>query len=79
MTNDQTPSTELTFGDAVKEVQSILNRLEEEEVDIDDLAKEVARAVELIESCRTKLDKTDGEVRALVNRLVEANSGKEAN
>jgi exodeoxyribonuclease VII small subunit len=58
-----------SFGEAVGEVEQILARLEGEQVDIDDLSREVKRAVELIKLCRRKLAKTDGEVRALVADL----------
>jgi exodeoxyribonuclease VII small subunit len=53
------------------EVEDILARLEEETIDIDDLASEVRRAVELIKSCREKLSRTDREVRELVAELAE--------
>jgi exodeoxyribonuclease VII small subunit len=65
---------EPSFREAVEEVEAILLRLEAEEVDIDDLSREVARAVELIKLCRGKLEKTDGEVRRLVADL-EAEPG----
>ncbi|MFH1844990.1 MAG: exodeoxyribonuclease VII small subunit [bacterium] len=58
-----------SFGDAVTEVEQILAKLEGEEIDIDDLAQEVKRAVELIKLCRGKLEKTDNEVRDLVADL----------
>jgi exodeoxyribonuclease VII small subunit len=61
----KTPS----FGEAVEEVERILARLEAEEIDIDDLATEVKRAVSLIKLCREKLAKTDGQVRSLVAEL----------
>ncbi|MFO7653261.1 MAG: exodeoxyribonuclease VII small subunit [Candidatus Krumholzibacteriia bacterium] len=60
---------ELSFGEAVAEVEAILGRLEEDDVDIDDLAGEVKRAVELIQVCRRKLERTDTEVRELVAQL----------
>ena len=59
----------LTFGEAVAEVEKILADLEQDEVDIDRLSDEVKRAVELIQICREKLEKTDGEVRELVAGL----------
>lgn len=57
------------FGAAVEEVERILARLEAEQVDIDDLAREVRRAVELISFCRSKLAATETEVRAYVDAL----------
>jgi exodeoxyribonuclease VII small subunit len=71
----RTPAKKVSFGDAVEEVEGILARLEAEEIDIDDLSREVKRAVELIKICRDKLEKTDSEVRELVADL-EAQDGE---
>jgi exodeoxyribonuclease VII small subunit len=65
----KTTRKKLSFGEAVTEVEAILERLEAEEVDIDQLGDEVRRAVELIQLCRDKLAKTDDEVRELVADL----------
>lgn len=64
-----------SFGEAVTEVEEILTRLEGEEIDIDDLSREVKRAVELIKLCRSKLEKTDREVRELVADIQPAAAG----
>jgi exodeoxyribonuclease VII small subunit len=50
-------------------VEEILARLEAEEIDIDDLSREVKRAAELIQLCRRKLEKTEREVGDLVAEL----------
>ncbi len=63
------PARNLSFAEAVAEVEEILAGLEEDDVDIDRLGGEVARAVELIQVCREKLEKTDREVRDLVAGL----------
>lgn len=65
----RTPARSLSFGEAVSEVEDILAGLEQDTVDIDRLGTEVARAVELIQVCREKLEKTDREVRDLVAGL----------
>ena len=67
-----TPAKKLSFGEAVAEVEAILAGLERENVDIDRLGDEVKRAVELIQVCREKLARTDGEVRDLVAGLQTA-------
>lgn len=63
------PAKNLSFGEAVAEVEDILSGLEDDNVDIDKLGEEVRRAVELIQVCRGKLEKTDKEVRQLVEGL----------
>jgi exodeoxyribonuclease VII small subunit len=68
-TSKRKPVKSLSFGDAVAEVEGILDGLEEDNVDIDKLGEEVRRAVDLIQVCRAKLEKTDAEVRQLVEGL----------
>jgi exodeoxyribonuclease VII small subunit len=58
-----------TFGEAVAEVEQILEEIENDDVDIDVLGEKVKRAVELIQLCRGKLEATDKEVRGLVEQL----------
>lgn len=74
----KTPAKKLSFGEAVGEVEQILAGLEQDEVDIDRLSEEVKRAVELIQVCREKLDKTDREVRDLVAGLQPSGSDEDA-
>ncbi len=73
-----TPAKKLSFSEAVAEVEEILAGLERENVDIDSLGDEVKRAVELIQVCREKLEKTDGEVRGLVAGLQAETTTDEA-
>ena len=72
-----TPASRLSFGEAVGEVEEILAELERDNVDIDHLGARVKRAVELIQVCREKLEKTDGEVRDLVAGLKEDDAGQD--
>lgn len=69
MAEKKTPVSKLSFSEAVAEVEEIVARLENDQTDVDELAGEVKRAVELISSCRERLERTDGEVRELVTRL----------
>nr|MEE4267925.1 exodeoxyribonuclease VII small subunit [Candidatus Krumholzibacteria bacterium] len=72
----KTLAKKLSFAEAVSEVEGILSDLESDAVDIDTLGEEVKRAVELIQVCRDKLEKTDSEVRGLVAGL-EKSAGPE--
>jgi exodeoxyribonuclease VII small subunit len=65
----KTPVSKLSFSEAVGEVESIVARLENEEIDIDQLAGEVQRAIELVTACRARLERTGEEVREMVTRL----------
>lgn len=79
MATRKTPVNKLSFSDAMAEVEAIVSKLENEETDLDELSAAVKRAVELIGSCRQRLERTDLEVRELVSRLdpaVETDSGQ---
>lgn len=58
-----------SFSQAIQELEQILARIEKEEVDIDQLAQELGRAAELIELCRSKLQRAEVEVAQIVERL----------
>jgi exodeoxyribonuclease VII small subunit len=62
---------ELKFGEALEELEAILRRVEEEEIDIDSLAEELRRAAELLEVCRGKIRKAEVEVTQIVQSLEE--------
>lgn len=57
----------LTYSEAMAELEVILARLRSDELSVDDLAKSVARATELIAECRAILTTTEEEVEKLVN------------
>lgn len=57
----------LTYAEAMAELEVLLARLRSDELSVDDLAKSVARATELIAECRAILTTTEEEVEKLVN------------
>lgn len=66
------------FSDALVELESILERIDSEEVDVDRLAAELRRAAELLELCREKIRAADLEVTQIVQRLEEAGETEQA-
>ena len=60
---------ERKFGEAVSELEEILQRIESEEIDIDELAAELKKAAELLELCRSKIRKAEVEVTQIVQSL----------
>lgn len=53
------------FNEALAELQSIVRKMEADDVDIDALAEHVKRAQELVDVCKKKLVKTEEEVKKL--------------
>ena len=64
MTDDQ-----IAYGDAIAELEAIVARLEDTDVDVDVLAERVARAAELIKLCRDRIARTRIEVERVVADL----------
>ena len=46
---------EISYRDALSELEGLLTELEEEQVDVDELAVKVHRAAELIRLCRGRI------------------------
>ena len=57
---------ELTYAEAMAEIEKVLGRLRSEEMDVDSLAAEVKRATELIASCKAKLCKAEADVNKVL-------------
>lgn len=78
MTAKKNESTDdIRFGEAIEELEGILQRVEQEEIDIDDLAEELRTAAELLEVCRSKIRKAEVEVTQIVQALDEDDEDKE--
>lgn len=57
----------ISYQDAVNELEEILSEIETGETDIDVLSEKVKRALFLIQLCKAKLKNTDDEVRKLIS------------
>ena len=59
---------EIGYNEAIREVETILEKLNNEELDVDKLAGEVKRAAELIGLCKEKLRKAEEEVAKVIKK-----------
>ena len=57
---------EIKYEAAYAELQSIVNKMENDELDIDQLSELLKRAQELIKLCKDKLAKTDEEIKKIL-------------
>jgi len=62
-------NSEPSFGEAIAELEEILQRIEAEETDIDELAGQLKRAAGLLDLCRGKIRKAETEVSQIVADL----------
>ena len=56
---------EFSFNEAVSEIEKILRNIEEGELDVDRLSREVKRASELIRECQKRLRATEDEINSI--------------
>ncbi|MBD5244431.1 MAG: exodeoxyribonuclease VII small subunit [Bacteroides sp.] len=60
------PVKDLTYNQAVAELDNILRVMQGDSCDIDKLAEYTRRATELLRECRARLTATDQELRAIL-------------
>lgn len=57
------------YKEALEEIETIVGEIENETVDVDVLTEKVKRAASLIKYCKTKLKKTDDEVKKVLKEF----------
>jgi len=62
---------EMTYSQALHELEKIVAEIESEEVEIDLLAEKIKRASDLISLCRRKLKAADEEVKKVLSAMDE--------
>lgn len=55
------------YTEAIEQIEQILERFRNEEMDVDTLTDEVKRATELITACRERLTKVEQEVTKILD------------
>jgi exodeoxyribonuclease VII small subunit len=60
---------EIGYGDAMRELDDILEELERDDLDVDVLAARVQRASELIQLCRGRIARAQADVDRVVTDL----------
>ena len=60
---------EITYTEASKELQVIVQDIEEGGISVDELSVKVKRAAQLIKICKTKLTSTEEDVNQILKEL----------
>lgn len=58
---------EIKYEEAVAQLEEIVDKMENDELDIDQLSDQLKRAKELVKLCKDKLIKTDEEIKKLLS------------
>ncbi|HMS87231.1 MAG TPA: exodeoxyribonuclease VII small subunit [Acidimicrobiales bacterium] len=66
---EPTPTADLGYTEALAELETILDRLEHDEPDVDRVADDVARAAELVAHCRDRITAARARVQEVVGDL----------
>ena len=61
----------ITYSEAIDEIEQIIERIENNEVGIDDLSKSVARVAELLKVCKAQLKGTEEEIDKILKEFSE--------
>ena len=59
----------LTYSEAISELKDIVDRIENEEVEVDELLEQVNRATSLIKFCKNKLHGTQKDINETLEEL----------
>lgn len=58
---------EMKYEDAVRQLEEIVAKMENNELDVDSLSQQLKTAQKLIKMCRDKLTKTDADIRKILD------------
>lgn len=57
----------IKYEEAIRQIEEIVDRLENDDIDIDTLGLELKKAQKLIKMCKDKLTKTEEEVKKILD------------
>lgn len=59
----------VSYNEAILEIEDILGKIENEELDVDELAEKVKRVSTLLKICKDKLLKTNEQVEQILKEM----------
>jgi exodeoxyribonuclease VII small subunit len=59
----------VTYNEAISEIEEILEKIENEELDVDELAEKVKRVSQLLKICKEKLQTTNEQVEQILKEM----------
>lgn len=60
-------ATEIKYEEAIRQLEDIVEKLENNELDIDEMSKQLKKAQQLIKLCKERLTKTDAEIQKILS------------
>lgn len=68
---DPKKEVEISYSDAFKELQGIVEEMEKEEIEVDTIVEKLKRAGFLLKICKAKLSETEKEAEVLLKIMKE--------
>lgn len=59
----------IVYTEAIEELESIVNEIENEDITVDELSEKVKRASILIKLCKEKLNRTEDEINEVLKEI----------
>jgi exodeoxyribonuclease VII small subunit len=59
----------VSYKEAINEIEEILNKLENNELDVDELSEKVKRVSQLVTLCKEKLHNTEEEIDKILKEM----------
>ena len=59
--------SKMNYEDAVKRLEEIVKKMENDELDIDQMAQQLKEAQQLIKLCKDRLTKVDADIKAVMD------------
>lgn len=57
----------ISYAEALSEIEVILQKIEEGQLDVDELAEKVSRVTDLLKLCRDRLHKTEKQIGKILD------------
>ncbi len=59
----------ISYAEAIKQIEEILDKIESEELDVDELSNKVKKASDLLKLCKMKLHETEEDIRKILDEM----------
>ena len=59
----------ISYTEAIKQIEEILKKIESEELDVDELSDKVKKAADLLKLCKSKLHDTEEEIQKILDDM----------
>ncbi len=60
---------DISYAKAIKQIEEILEKIENEELDVDELTVSVKKAADLLKICKSKLHDTEKEIQKILDEI----------